>query len=72
MDQFQKLECLVACARGAAVGPEAPVALRRCHAASRIFCSLKLPFFRLGRLRIDNMMIPVARPFLTTGLSAAL
>eukprot|EP00439_Symbiodinium_sp_Y106_P063351 s2963_g9.t2 len=41
VDQFQKLECLVACARGAAVGPEAPVALRR--------------------LRIDNMMIPVAR-----------
>lgn len=29
VDQFQKLECLVACARGAALGPEAPVALRR-------------------------------------------
>ncbi|CAE7294731.1 KIF15 [Symbiodinium natans] len=29
VDQFQKLECLVTCARGAALGPEAPVALRR-------------------------------------------
>ena len=70
VDQFQKLECLVTCARGAALGPEAPVALRRCVATC---CSmLQHVAAGWGGFCLSLLFVPVCPFFLGVALARRL